>query len=104
MVTEENTAVSFHGKEKSEELGLEVSLVFFTVSSSISHKSSGQDVSVSRTGQPSETRSVPVHLDVVAIQVTGHIEIIIGSRFVLALLQLLETILPNGNIEEDFSG
>lgn len=50
MVTEENTAVSFHGKEKSEELGLEVSLVFFTVSSSISHKSSGQDVSVSRTG------------------------------------------------------
>jgi len=32
MVTEENTAVSFHGKEKSEDLGLKVSVIFFTLS------------------------------------------------------------------------
>ena len=92
MVTEENTAVSFHGKEKSEELGLKVSVVFFTLSSSISHNPSGKDVSVSRTGQPRGTQSVPGHLDMIAIQIIGHIKIIIGSRCILAILQLLETV------------
>lgn len=60
MVTVENTAVSFHAKEQSEELGLTVSVVFFTLFLSISHNPLHKDVSVSRIGQPRQTQSVQV--------------------------------------------
>lgn len=42
----------------------------------------------------------------IAIQVIGHVKIIVGSRCITALLQLLdytEAILPNGHVEEDSS-
>lgn len=90
MVTVENTAVSFLGKEQSEELGLTVSVVFFTLFLSISHNPLGKDVSVSRTGQPRKTQSVPGQLDMIAMQVIGHVKIIVGSRCIIAVLQLLE--------------
>lgn len=81
MVMEENTAVSFHGKEKSNEVGLKVSVVFFTLSSSISHSPSGKDVFVSRTVQPRGIQCVPGHVYMISIQVIGHIKIIISFSY-----------------------
>lgn len=100
-------AVSFHGKEKSNEQGLKVSVIFFTLSSSISHCPSGKDVSVSGTVQPRGIRSVPGHLDIILTQVREHIKIIISfSYFSYSATSgnYMGAVLPNGNIDEVFSG